>query len=526
MATKKPYGDVKYADPGYQDDKKKRYPLDTAAHVKAAASYFGMEKNRSKYTAEQQKKIDAAIKAAEKKLGIGEHSVPVKEHEIFEAGTHVTKSGETVTYTEKDLDEMCVTFDQNEPPHYIPGHSSDWPGVTMIPSLGQIKGSLKRIGSKLYAVGAEFTDRLAGWVREGFYDQRSCEVARVDGKLKLIAVAMLGAQPPAVRGMPPINADMLQSEYMFSKRNETLEFAESVAAGIDWEEVEDKAIEKILEDCQKEFDELMSTLTEELVQTKEDNDDDEEELAEKRSNCFNVLFACYDTVTNKLRAHFEFQDKVNEMEEEDAGMFEELSQKIKSLAIHYFSKGKEFIHNKTKESNMDQKEKEVYEKKIADLEKEKNEFAAAKKESDRIAAESVDKQLKEEIHSFCEANKLNTNKHKEMKIEEVMFAAAKANQTIEFTAKVDGKDVVEKRPLLTVLRETLKTFHVASPDEGEIAEFNQSLKADQTKGTDAKLAAAAEYVKTHPAEFSVKSTQLQKVARALEMEANKQIKFS
>src|SRR6185437_2803811 len=42
---KKPYGNVSYADPGYQSDKQKRYPIDTAAHVRAAWSYINQSKN-------------------------------------------------------------------------------------------------------------------------------------------------------------------------------------------------------------------------------------------------------------------------------------------------------------------------------------------------------------------------------------------------------------------------------------------------------------------------------------------------
>lgn len=63
-ANKKPYGDVDYADPGYQADKKKRYPLDTEAHIRAAWSYIGQDKNAKKYTAEQVKSIKAKIVAA------------------------------------------------------------------------------------------------------------------------------------------------------------------------------------------------------------------------------------------------------------------------------------------------------------------------------------------------------------------------------------------------------------------------------------------------------------------------------
>lgn len=64
-------GEEKYGDVKFADAKNKKYPLDTEAHVRAAASYFGMPKNRDKYSAEDQKTIAAAIAAAEKKFGIG-----------------------------------------------------------------------------------------------------------------------------------------------------------------------------------------------------------------------------------------------------------------------------------------------------------------------------------------------------------------------------------------------------------------------------------------------------------------------
>ncbi len=67
---KKPYGDVSYADPGYEDDKKKRYPLDSEEHCRAAWSYINQDKNAAKYSPEQLAKIKARIKSAGKKYGI------------------------------------------------------------------------------------------------------------------------------------------------------------------------------------------------------------------------------------------------------------------------------------------------------------------------------------------------------------------------------------------------------------------------------------------------------------------------
>lgn len=66
----KPYGDVTYADPGYQKDGKKRYPLDTKAHAKAAWSYINQADNASAYNSEQLASIKTKIKAALKKFGV------------------------------------------------------------------------------------------------------------------------------------------------------------------------------------------------------------------------------------------------------------------------------------------------------------------------------------------------------------------------------------------------------------------------------------------------------------------------
>ena len=65
-----PYGDVSYADPGYQADKKKRYPIDTEAHVRAAWSYINQSDNASVYSSAQLKRIKSRIKSAAKKYGI------------------------------------------------------------------------------------------------------------------------------------------------------------------------------------------------------------------------------------------------------------------------------------------------------------------------------------------------------------------------------------------------------------------------------------------------------------------------
>jgi hypothetical protein len=56
--------ELNYADHGYQSDGKRRYPIDTERHIRAAWSYINRTRNAGRYTAEQVKQIKANIIAA------------------------------------------------------------------------------------------------------------------------------------------------------------------------------------------------------------------------------------------------------------------------------------------------------------------------------------------------------------------------------------------------------------------------------------------------------------------------------
>jgi phage head maturation protease len=62
-----PYSTTEYADPGYQTDGKKRYPVDTERHIRAAWNFINRPSNARRYTVEQLGKIKAKIIAAWKK---------------------------------------------------------------------------------------------------------------------------------------------------------------------------------------------------------------------------------------------------------------------------------------------------------------------------------------------------------------------------------------------------------------------------------------------------------------------------
>lgn len=93
--AEKKYGDVKYAD-----ETNKKYPIDTEEHVRAALSYWGMPKNREKYSAEDQKKIGGRIHSAAKKFGI---NVTDKKSDTVEESTMANETNEVEVKEESVL---------------------------------------------------------------------------------------------------------------------------------------------------------------------------------------------------------------------------------------------------------------------------------------------------------------------------------------------------------------------------------------------------------------------------------------
>ncbi|MGH7113126.1 MAG: DUF6582 domain-containing protein [Stellaceae bacterium] len=59
-----PYGSVDYADPGYQADGRKRYPIDTERHIRAAWNFINRPSNAGRYTTAQLDQIKDRIVAA------------------------------------------------------------------------------------------------------------------------------------------------------------------------------------------------------------------------------------------------------------------------------------------------------------------------------------------------------------------------------------------------------------------------------------------------------------------------------
>ena len=103
--SKKPYGDVTYADPGYQKDKKKRYPINTAAHVRAAWSYINQGDNANLYTAAQLARVKSRIKSAAKKFGIN----IISEHEMLANDIAQVLEAYASISLNNDFDTIAIT---------------------------------------------------------------------------------------------------------------------------------------------------------------------------------------------------------------------------------------------------------------------------------------------------------------------------------------------------------------------------------------------------------------------------------
>jgi hypothetical protein len=113
---------------------------------------------------------------------------------IFTAGTHTDAAGTPHTFTETDLDRIVSTFDPaaHEPPLVV-GHPS-----TDAPAYGWVS-ALKREGGKLLAAYKDTAPEFVDWVKRGLYKKKSVKLYP-DGRLR--HVGYLGAQPPAVKGLP------------------------------------------------------------------------------------------------------------------------------------------------------------------------------------------------------------------------------------------------------------------------------------------------------------------------------------
>ena len=126
--------------------------------------------------------------------------------EIFRAGTHTDNNGRRITISADDLAATAAAY--NTTAHEAPvvvGHPK-----TDAPAYGWV-GSLKAEGDSLLADFAQMDAAFAEQVRQGRFKKVSASFYQPDapanpapGKWSLRHVGFLGAHPPAVKGLKPI----------------------------------------------------------------------------------------------------------------------------------------------------------------------------------------------------------------------------------------------------------------------------------------------------------------------------------
>ena len=145
---------------------------------------------------------DEKMRMREREMAL-EHANAIRGVEIFATGTH---NGDH--YTEQDLDDMVEAFNALDVrPALKVGHTKDKIGG---PAYGWIT-NLKRAGSKLVADFESMHDSVIEAIRKRAYDRVSSEIyfnlERGGKKFRraLKAVALLGAEVPAVAGLTPLH---------------------------------------------------------------------------------------------------------------------------------------------------------------------------------------------------------------------------------------------------------------------------------------------------------------------------------
>lgn len=129
------------------------------------------------------------------------HQVP-----IFKTGAHTSSNGFSKNWTEQDLDRIVETYNaqpaesRHDAPAVIGHPKSDGPAYGFFEKL-------KREGELLYGELRDAKTEFIDWVKAGHYRKVS---PKIDSNFLLKHVGWLGAQPPAVKGLPEFsfsNAD-------------------------------------------------------------------------------------------------------------------------------------------------------------------------------------------------------------------------------------------------------------------------------------------------------------------------------
>lgn len=120
--------------------------------------------------------------------------------ELFKAGTQTDSAGRTHTWTTGDLDQMVANHSAATAAPIVIGHPKDDASSF---AYGWTD-SLKRVGDTLFGKFNQVDQAFEQLVKDGKLKNRSIRILKGDSGYRLGHVGWLGATPPAVAGLKPV----------------------------------------------------------------------------------------------------------------------------------------------------------------------------------------------------------------------------------------------------------------------------------------------------------------------------------
>lgn len=179
---------------------------------------------------------------------------------IFKTGKHKDSAGNEKEWNESDLDKIVENYDpaKHEAPIVV-GHPK-----SNAPAFGWVE-KLKRVGDTLYALPKQLANEFVEMVNKGLFKKRSISLYP-DGTLRHIG--FLGAQPPAVKGLPDVEFND-EDKLSIIETEDNIDLEEKPEVNVTELEVKLKKYEeqlKKLDKKEREFEELQTKYAQALVE--------------------------------------------------------------------------------------------------------------------------------------------------------------------------------------------------------------------------------------------------------------------
>lgn len=119
--------------------------------------------------------------------------------EIFKGGEQTDSKGRTQNFSESDLDQLIANHDPEHPAPHVITHKELYSPF----AYGQT-AALKREGLTVFAKSKNINPTFEKLVKDGALYERSIRIEKTPKGFKLGHIAWLGAEPPAVEGLAPV----------------------------------------------------------------------------------------------------------------------------------------------------------------------------------------------------------------------------------------------------------------------------------------------------------------------------------